>query len=241
MKTKSIIGRPILIVSQDTNIGFKIFKEFDGTLTYSGFPSNCSSEQKELVIISVDNNEKILVHDDIIRINPNGNTTGYIFKASNVEVSTQSHKGFAKVLARQSIIHQSYIQQFIEQYNKAEVKDIEIDMEYKYQYECDCFKVDITDGCDNPKHNIIIQIPKLINGFISIKEIKSEELSMEEVKDLFLYGTNKSKTIDIRNNDNAELDYAISQMFNFLQKSPFDYKRVERVFWDRIKSLANYK
>lgn len=219
----------------------KIFKEFDGTLSYSGYPSNGSSEQKELIIISVDPRDSIVVDNDIIKINTNGSVVGDIFKATNIEVLTQSHKGFAKVLARQSIIHESYIQQFIEEYNKGEVKDVEIDIEYKYHCECDCFKVDITDGCDNPKHNIIIRIPKLINGFISIKEIETDELSMEEVKELFLYGTNKSKNIDIRNNDNTELDYAISQIFELLQKTPFDYKKVERVFWDRIKALANYK
>ena len=70
----------------------------------------------------------------------------------------------------------------------------------------------------------------------------SGSFSAEDVKWLIMYGYNKDKTIDIRNEDKGELDYAISNMFQMLKDSTrFDADRVERVFWERVSALANYR
>lgn len=70
----------------------------------------------------------------------------------------------------------------------------------------------------------------------------SGSLSVDDCKWLILYGQNKDKTIDIINEDKGELDYVINQMFQLLKDSTrFDSERVERVFWERVTALANYR
>ncbi len=70
----------------------------------------------------------------------------------------------------------------------------------------------------------------------------SGSLSADDVKWLIMYGYNKDKTIDIRSEEKGELDYAISNMFQMLKDSTrFDAERVERVFWERVCALANYR
>jgi len=67
-------------------------------------------------------------------------------------------------------------------------------------------------------------------------------ISAEDVKWIVMYGYNKDKTIDIRSEEKGELDYAISNMFQMLKDSTrFDAERVERVFWERVSALANYR
>ena len=70
----------------------------------------------------------------------------------------------------------------------------------------------------------------------------SGSLSIDDCKWLIFYGQNKDKTIDIRSDDKGELDYVITQMFQLLKDSTrFDSKRVERVFWERVTALVNYR
>lgn len=76
----------------------------------------------------------------------------------------------------------------------------------------------------------------------SILGAVSGSLSIDDCKWLIFYGQNKDKTIDIRNDDNGELDYVINQMFKLLKDSNrFNYERVERIFWERVTALANYR
>lgn len=70
----------------------------------------------------------------------------------------------------------------------------------------------------------------------------SGSLSIDDCKWLIFYGQNKDKTIDIRSEEKGELDYAISNMFQMLKDSTrFDAERVERLFWERVSALANYR
>ena len=68
---------------------------------------------------------------------------------------------------------------------------------------------------------------------------QQDSLSIDDCKWLLFYGHNKEKTIDLGTEDTGQLDYAITQMFLMLKESTrFDVDRVERVFWQRIKALA---
>ncbi len=70
----------------------------------------------------------------------------------------------------------------------------------------------------------------------------SGSLNVEDCKWLIFYGENKDKTIDLKTEDKGHLDYAITQMFLMMKESTrFDAERVECVFWERVRALANYR
>ena len=70
----------------------------------------------------------------------------------------------------------------------------------------------------------------------------SGSFSVDEVKWLIFYGENKEKNFDLKTEDKGELDYAITQMFLMMKESSrFDMDRVEKVFWERVTALANYR
>jgi hypothetical protein len=74
------------------------------------------------------------------------------------------------------------------------------------------------------------------------KTIVSGSFSVDEVKWLVFYGENKEKNFDLKTEDKGELDYAITQMFLMMKESSrFDMDRVEKVFWERVTALANYR
>lgn len=69
----------------------------------------------------------------------------------------------------------------------------------------------------------------------------SGSLSAEDCKWLIFYGHNKDKTVMI-NEDVGQLDYALTQMFIMMKESTrFDADRVEKLFWERVRALANYR
>ena len=71
---------------------------------------------------------------------------------------------------------------------------------------------------------------------------ETKALNIDDCKLLIFHGNNKDKTIDLKTEDKGDLDYAITQMFLMLKESTcFDSERVERVFWERIRALANYR
>jgi hypothetical protein len=71
---------------------------------------------------------------------------------------------------------------------------------------------------------------------------ETQALNIDDCKLLIFYGQNKDKKIDLKTEDKGDLDYAITQMFLMLKESTcFDCERVERVFWERIRALANYR
>lgn len=69
----------------------------------------------------------------------------------------------------------------------------------------------------------------------------SGSFSAEDIKYLIFYGCNKDKTVVI-DEQKGHLDYAIMQMFLMMKESSrFDMDRVEKLFWERIGALANYR
>jgi len=68
---------------------------------------------------------------------------------------------------------------------------------------------------------------------------KKKEYTDEEVKWLLFYGEPKRDS-KIKLDDEGRIDHAIMIMFELLEEQTvFNKKEVERIFWERIKSLAN--
>lgn len=87
----------------------------------------------------------------------------------------------------------------------------------------------------------IIEINNLKTNTFLVGDF-SGSLSVEDCKWLVMYGYNVDKTIDLNTDDKGQLDYAITQMFIMMKESTrFDADRVEKLFWERIRALANYR
>lgn len=85
------------------------------------------------------------------------------------------------------------------------------------------------------KTNLENEKPALSKGDVS------GSLSVDDCKWLIFYGHNKDKTVVI-NEDVGQLDYALTQMFIMMKESTrFDADRVEKLFWERVRALANYR
>ena len=97
-------------------------------------------------------------------------------------------------------------------YNQSDIKNL-------YCGHCHIFHTDISNSVDTDSKNF----------------------SIDEVKRLLFYGT-PSHESEIKIDDEGNLDYAVLMMFDLLEKyKHFNYKEVERVFWERIRALANYR
>jgi len=108
--------------------------------------------------------------------------------------------------------------------------------------------MEITDGAPN-KIEFIQHCNELkvqwLHETASEQSVKPVGVSAEDVlteddcKWLIFYGHTKDKRITIDNSGKG-LDYAFNVMFGMLKDSTrFDYNGVEKLFWDRIKLLAN--
>lgn len=85
------------------------------------------------------------------------------------------------------------------------------------------------------KTNLENEKPALSKGDVS------GSLSAEDCKWLIFYGYNKDKTVVI-DEQVGQLDYALTQMFIMMKESTrFDADRVEKLFWERVRALANYR
>lgn len=124
----------------------------------------------QLILASIDSTDKISSNDlftDLVTIRTCThceNDTIYCFDSSPPYVQKT---GQYKVMALQSQIPEYYIQQFVDEYNKEAIKDVEIEMKNE-QSDChgcteDCYE----EGCKQHK-------PKLTNGFINIINNKDE-------------------------------------------------------------------
>lgn len=122
---------------------------------------------QQLILISFDEDEKIMHNDKWIYICP---VNGIDYDSNNEPIITNhipdsinwfdklhDKKNYHKVIATQEQLPPEYIQQFIEEYNRGEVKDVEVVMTWK--------KDRHGDGRQFFKSN---PFPKLTNGFITI-------------------------------------------------------------------------
>jgi len=118
---------------------------------------------KEIILISLDTNDKIEVGDTVLT--PNNYVTkvygklGELLECSGDGEYDESE--LKKVIATQKQLSPEIINQFIQQYNKGEVKDVNIEME---EIEIE----DYTDTTVDMYDQDIEYEPKLINGFINI-------------------------------------------------------------------------
>lgn len=149
MKTK--LCRPVLIDSiENSKIGL-----YQGKLYRSGFGYNCNDwKNKQLILISLDPNEKIEGEDQYVT------EDGELKQTYNMTHKKCSCK---KVIATQSQLSPEYIQQFIEQYNNGKVEDVEIKVFHDWS-------TDIEPGVDPIINSTFTNKPKLTNGFITIAE-----------------------------------------------------------------------
>ncbi len=141
-------------------------------------------QPQQLILISLED-EKIEVGDRVIYDFFDGHKVDVIVD-NTIDTYPERWLGFKRVIACQSQLSLEYIQQFIEEYNKGEVKDISIEME-----EC-------TDGNGMYRNSKMFQ-PKLNNGHVTIVEklqmpkISADDLPLangdyteEEVKELII-------------------------------------------------------
>ena len=161
MNTK--LCRPILVENKDTpNVGDIVKSKFEDIhiLTKNDSKEYIKTVAKQqLILISLED-EKIKVGDMVLRmeesskqlINPYKNC--FIEKCTDIE---ENHWEDLKVIATQSQLSPEYIQQFIEEYNNDDVKDIEIEMEEYGRF-------------NTINHPYEISRPKLTSGFVTIVE-----------------------------------------------------------------------
>lgn len=180
MKTHKV--RPILLPTKNIHSQLEIDDISIGKLSYEAKHYHCKHSQ-ELILISLED-EKIEVGNICYYENDFGGgkflvryTGNNIYHELGVDPVDQYGRidcgitplksDISKVMARQSQIPSKYISKFIEQYNNNCVDDLEIEIsEY---FDCKNCTINCIMSCqkDDP---IIIQKPKLTNGFVTIVE-----------------------------------------------------------------------
>ena len=182
MKTK--LCKPILIESKEDygiTLGVNITRNIPGAMR---------GQHYQLILISLDTNDDIKPGDKY-----------YSFETETIDILEENELSMSydrKVIATQDQLPNEYIQQFVEEYNKYEVKDVEIEMiDNKQQLE-ECVE-NIEEICleehenieDSPYYeqyclavkdidNIVYQL-KLTNGFITIVKEKPILYTTQEV------------------------------------------------------------
>lgn len=143
MKTELV--RPILIESKEGTLHLSGTKLID-SIEPTGKNNLYNSVPQQLILISLDPNEKIEVGDKCLvkwGVNVSGKDLYEISTCSEIGVggihyfdemsmSFGEHEvseKIKKVIATQDQLSPEYIQQFIEEYNRGEVKDVEVEME----------------------------------------------------------------------------------------------------------------
>lgn len=82
---------------------------------------------------------------------------------------------------------------------------------------------------------------KLSQNTQSLQTCVSGSFTDMEAKWLLCYGE-ESRESKVKLDDEGRIDYQIDQMFDLLEKHTYwKRKEVEKLFWKRITSLANYR
>lgn len=259
MKTKLV--KPVLVDSKIANI----YKCRTGGLGYKEVATSYTVEGQgqQLILISLDPDDKIEEGDICYYENYLGGgkflviytkygtyhklNTDPIKQYGTIEGGiTPLEQDVFKVIAQQSQLSPEYIQQFIEEYNKGEVKDVEIEMnvvtmqESSKGYEDNDILVngkivesvhyELTEIIDKTIEKYGKQ-PKLTNGFITIIEKSNiekqadlvEEIAFEnlKVKEPIIYTEEEVKQLFI---DRAKEFSPASKVFgDFLLKQDLDW------------------
>lgn len=170
MKTKK--GKPILVTSTEQSSLIGQYKD-TGKLVYNDHKSDIDRGiPMELVIISLDPDEKIEIGDLHYYENEIKETT----KETIEYINNSGDSNFKKVIAIQSQLSPEYIQQFIKEYNQDNVKDIEIEMEEIVNCTENSYRINLPiedkemTFCDKCIRSFRL---KLTNGFITIVNSES--------------------------------------------------------------------
>lgn len=68
----------------------------------------------------------------------------------------------------------------------------------------------------------------------------SGSFSAMELKWLLYYGKTSDRKDQVKIDNEGKIDFAMAQMFDLLEEyTVFDRKEIERIFWERIRGLAN--
>ena len=161
MKTKPC--RFILLSSKEKALKGDIIKVIEtGKLSISAIDNNWNPKM-ELILISLDPDDKIEFGD--IFYNDLFNMFDVLIESNviddNILEILNENKHNHKVIATQKQFSPKHICEFIQQYNKGEVKDVNIEME---EIEVE----DYTDTTVDMYDQDVEYKPKLINGFINI-------------------------------------------------------------------------
>jgi hypothetical protein len=74
-----------------------------------------------------------------------------------------------------------------------------------------------------------------------LKNAVSGSFTMDEVKSLLWYGQEKRDGKVQLTEDKRHLDWAMYRMMDSLDDSSLNRESVEKLFWDRLLALANYR
>lgn len=165
---KTINVKPILVESEALSKGHSLYiTQSNELVKFSSFHSGYKSQQ--LVLINNNIKSKFEIGDLI--------TDGFeILKATPCIFNAQDLIGrikWSKIIAIQDQLPENYIQQFIEDYNYNNVKDIEIELTQE----------SINIFIENKNRTFYGDyIPKLINGFIIIVEKIKEPILYTEIE-----------------------------------------------------------
>lgn len=135
----TITVKPVLVKSKGRT---NLWTYKGRTLRYNeaNFNDEDDTEHYQLVLVSADSKEKINVGDNaisdsgyLIKVHSIvGNELSFIPLTHDVYCNTETYhkiKDYTKVIATQEQISEAYIEQFVIEYNKGTVKDIEIELE----------------------------------------------------------------------------------------------------------------
>lgn len=172
MKT---LCRPVLVESKEYN---KLRLDNNNKLTFEPHVqglhySGLIHTYQQLVLISLNLDDKIEEGDLVYRHYEDGGSHIGLATPKADELKRVKDNRVWKVITDQNQLSPEYIQQFIEEYNKDEVKDVEIEMESWTVYS--------GDHQNTPR----IYSPKLTDGFITIVEKKPILYTEEEIENKF--------------------------------------------------------
>jgi hypothetical protein len=160
MKTK--LCRPILVkIMEKSTIFLSDNKTSISTISYAVESPN----SVQLILISLDPDEKIEVGDKLYY---NGEIIIFEGHDKIDSIWKETIKLKQKVIATQSQLSPEYISKFIKEYNKGEVKNVEIEMEYINGWSKLLVKK------QNDPIILHLQV-KLTNGFVTIVEKELNE------------------------------------------------------------------
>lgn len=168
MKTK--LCKPILIedITEESLHSDRMYLISVNNRLYNPFENS----YYQLALVSIDPNEKIKIGDRVIYQMNDGHITDLIVD-NTINTYPERWQGFKKVMAAQSRISPEYTNQFVEEFNKNEIKDVDIEME------------EITEPIQDGDWSKYTQYkPKLTNDFITIIKEESILYTEEEVEEL---------------------------------------------------------